>query len=245
MARTPITYAPLSMWPAGRPYTEPGLREPARFQGGGKYQADPLQPGQGTRWVAGKRTPLSRTLEDLDRELTAVSAKDVVVQLDAANKDDFRRELRRDGQVRDDARMKSPAVVVSFLRGADKRPLVFACDFFQRWQDNLRAIALGLESLRRLERYHIAQTGDQYRGWMALPASTMPALSTEQAAGVLARRAPWSAEEIVGDSEIAKRAYRAAAGRTHPDAGGNGTVSDFNLVQEAKRILEAHFGGSL
>lgn len=242
MPRTPITYAPLSMWPAGRPYTAPGLREDAKFVASGKYETDPARPDT-KRWASGKRTTLARTLEDLDRELTAIGAKDVVVQLDAANKEDFRRELRRDGQVRDDARMKSPAIVVSFLRGADKRPLVFACDFFQRWQDNLRAIALGLESLRRLERYHIAQTGDQYRGWQALPASTTPALSTEQAAGVLARRAPWTAEQIAGDSEIAKRAVRAAQGQTHPDAGGS--TSDFQLVQEAKRVLETHFGGTL
>jgi hypothetical protein len=33
------------------------------------------------------------------------------------------------------------------------------------WQDNLRAVALGLEALRRVERYGIAQRGEQYAGW--------------------------------------------------------------------------------
>lgn len=244
MARTPITFAPLSQWPAGRAFTPAADREDAKFVASGKVEPDPTRPGQ-NRFVSGKRTTLTRTLEDLDRELSSIAARDVVVQIDAANKEDFRRELRRDGQVREDARTRSPAIVVSFLRGRNATPLVFACDFFKRWQDNLRAIALGLESLRRLERYHIAQTGDQYRGWQALPASTTPALSPEQAAAVLARRSDftWSDAQVFSDRNTARDAYRRAAAKTHPDGGG--LTMDFQLVQEAKRVLEAHFGGPL
>lgn len=43
--------------------------------------------------------------------------------------------------------------------------------------------------------------------------------------------------------ELAREAYRQAAYAAHPDRGGS--TEDFQLVQEAKRVLEAHFGASL
>jgi hypothetical protein len=46
----------------------------------------------------------------------------------------------------------------------------FAVDMFPSWQDNLRAIALGLEALRKVERYGIANRGEQYAGWAQLTA---------------------------------------------------------------------------
>jgi hypothetical protein len=225
-----VRFVPLSQWPASRPRAS--YHEDAKFQKASGY-------GQT------QRTPLSRTLNDLDRELSQIGARDVIVQIDAANKEEFHRQLRLDGIIRDDTRVRSPAVIVSFLRGTNKNPLVFACDHFSRWHDNLRAIALGLESLRRLERYHIAQAGDQYRGWLALPASTMTttALSTNGAADALARRSQMAAESILRDASSARTAYRMAIAKAHPDAGG--TAEDFQLVQEAKRVLEGHFGATL
>jgi hypothetical protein len=38
------------------------------------------------------------------------------------------------------------------------------------WQHNVRAIALGLEALRKVDRYGITRRGEQYAGWKALPA---------------------------------------------------------------------------
>ncbi len=224
-----VRFVPLSQWPAGRPRA--AYHVEAKFQRSGSYGVT-------------RRTPLSQTLNDLDREFDQISAREVIVQIDVANQGEFRSQLRQDGIIREDTRTRSPAIVVSFLRDGNKIPLVFACDHFSRWHDNLRAIALGLESLRRLERYHIAQTGDQYRGWQALPSSTTTALSTNQAAEVLARRAQiFSAEDIKGSSSKARDAYRIAAAKTHPDAGG--ATADFQLVQEAKRVLEGFFGASL
>jgi hypothetical protein len=153
------------------------------------------------------------------------------------------RQLRNDGGIRSDASAASPPVVLTFTR--KKVPYVFACDHFQRWQDNLRAIALGLDGLRRLERYHIGQSGDQYRGWQALPASTTAAFTTEQAAACLARLSGngATAADIAGNVERARHAYRRAAANTHPD--NNGSTGNFQLVQEAKRVLQAHHGATL
>jgi hypothetical protein len=46
----------------------------------------------------------------------------------------------------------------------------FAVDKFATWQDNLRAIALGLEALRKVDRYGITKNSEQYTGWKQLEA---------------------------------------------------------------------------
>lgn len=222
-----VTFRPLTHWPQGRQRTEPYSHEDAKFRNTGR------RDGLGN-YVASERTPLSQTLRELSRELDMIGVAACVVQVDVAAE----KELRR-SEIRN---VRSPAVVVSFTRG--KAPLTFAADYFKRWEDNLRAIVLGLEGLRRLERYHIAQAGDQYRGWQALPATTTTALSTEAAAQVLAKRSDgFAADDILGVRDAARDAYRSAASRAHPDRGGS--THDFQLVQEAKRVLEAHFGATL
>lgn len=230
-----VTWRPLTQWPAGRERTATFSREEAKFRSAGRAAQDAYG---NSRWESGKRISLSQTLEDLDRELWHLGASDVVVQVDLVGGE---RAIRQDGQIRADARAASPAVVLTFKRRGV--PHVIATDHFTRWEDNLRAIAKGLEALRLMERYHITQAGEQYRGWQALPASTTTALSTEQAADVLATRTHVRREDIINDREHARRAYQVAANRAHPDAGGS--TSDFQLVQEAKRVLEAHHGGTL
>ena len=46
--------------------------------------------------------------------------------------------------------------------------LVYDTDEFPHWHDNLRGIALGLEALRKVERYGIAKRGQQYAGFAEL-----------------------------------------------------------------------------
>jgi hypothetical protein len=231
-----VTFRPLTQWPAGRAKTPDGEREHAKFKAPGRYENSGT-PAQ--RYVGPKAMPVERTYEDLDRELWQIGAEDVVVQVDMpAN------SFLKDGSgPRSDRLAYSPAVVLTFKR--DGRQHTFACDRFERWQDNLRGIALGLEGLRRLERYGIVQAGEQYRGWQALPASTTPALSTVQAAKAIDRLSynlgNWAA--ILAHAHHARDAIRAARSKTHPDAGG--TSADFTLVQEAARVLGAHHGVSL
>lgn len=216
MNKVIISYRPLTQWPAGRPRTPNDERRRSTF-----------------------RAAVSATFDELDRELWTIGVTEAVVQVDITSE----RDLRHDGQIRSDARVKSPAVVLSFAR--DTTPLIFAGDYFTEWDDNLRAIALGLEGLRRLERYHIGQSGDQYRGWQALPSVTTPAFNLEQAAALLERlsAAGISAADIATNVAAARHAYRRAAANTHPDGGGS--TGNFQLVQEAKRVLQAHHGATL
>lgn len=92
------------------------------------------------------------------------------------------------------------------------------------WQANARAIALGLNALRAVDRYGITRTGEQYRGWAQIEAAPGP-ITTIEAALVLARAAGdgHTAERILADPQALASAYRAAARNTHPDHGGDRT----------------------
>jgi D-serine deaminase-like pyridoxal phosphate-dependent protein len=143
--------------------------------------------------------------------------------------------------LRADAR-PGPAVILTFL-DRDNQRQAYPCDRFGWWQDNLYAIAIVLEDLRRAERYGV-QSSLIRAGFKALPASTAPALSTEAAADVLAKRSTFDRKGILDFWSVAQPAYRRPRQRRIPTI-RPGSTSDFQLVQEAKRVLEAHHGGSL
>ncbi len=153
-------------------------------------------------------------------------------------------DLRQDGQLRADAR-PGPAVIVSFL-DRDGHRQAYPCDTFAWWQDNLYAIAIVLEDLRRAERYGV-QSALLRAGFKALPAAgaTVPTLSTNQAATLIARLvgsadASARAGEILANPSNAEFCLRLAKAKTHPDAGGRN--EDWTLLQEAERIVRAHHG---
>lgn len=196
-------------------------------------------------------TGWSDTLEVLDRELWFLDAEHVVIEVDVAE-----RGIRVDGQLRADAKAVSPAVRLAF----DSRfgPLQYATDRFirpswrrngmqQDWQHNLRAIALGLEALRKVDRYGITRRGEQYAGWKALPpaggdAIAMPAAMTvDEAARVLVDLAdglPGDVGNVVHQAGVRRELYRRAAAATHPDRGGARTA--WNRLQQARTVLEQH-----
>jgi hypothetical protein len=189
---------------------------------------------------------LTATLEVLQRELRALGARNPVLEV-AIPADQF----RIDGRPRANARETHPGVVLS-LPTTDVGPLRYATDTFDRWQDNLRAIALGLEALRRVDRYGITKRGEQYAGFKALPsgATAMPAggLTVEEAARVLSDLAAGpgpnglavSPDKLVTSPAMRRLAYHAAATRHHPDRGGARQMWD--RLEQAKRVLDEHGG---
>ena len=110
-------------------------------------------------------TPYGQTLDLLDRELYHLGAKDV--WLEVAIQPEF---FRKDGRPRASARADHPGVVISFRSFTLDKDLRYSTDRFLHWHDNLRAIALGLEALRKVERYGIANRGEQYAGWTQIGA---------------------------------------------------------------------------
>lgn len=209
------------------------------------YTTRPLTPEARTRLAGGPTMQRSQfdstwsaTLQLLDRELRHLGVRhEFVMQVDCAESD-----LRLDGQLRANARLASPAVAIA-VETKRAGSLLFVCGRFDDWRDNVRAIALGLESLRRVERYGIVQSNEQYRGWQALPPGTpMPAaqMTIDEAARVLAAEGPATASELLAARGAALRVmvgacFRESARRVHPDVGGD--PADFKRLTEARDLM--------
>lgn len=211
------------------------------------YDIRPIDtwPGEPTPAGERRRSPFgasrSVTLDQLDRELHYLGAKDVSLLMAVADAD-----IRLDGQLRANARPTHPGVVLAF--DSTHGPLKYAVDTFADAWANLRAIALGLEALRKVDRYGVTKRGEQYTGWKQLPSGTqMPAAMTlEEAATFVARNSEdvmpegweYHATRIIEDADEFAQRVRQAARRLHPDMGGD--TADFQRLQDAKLLLEAH-----
>lgn len=199
-------------------------------------------PGELTASYKRVRAPfsasLAKTLRDLDREIAQLRCTHAVMEV-AIPPDD----LRLDGRPRASARAHHPGVVLS-LPKTSVGPLRYATDVFTTWQDNLRAIALGMDALRRVDRYGITRKGEQYAGFKALPsgsgAPSEGGMTRDEAAQLLAAAASWGtwtykAADVLRDPAKRVEAYRMAARKAHPDVGGNRLFWD--TVDLANRTL--------
>ncbi|EUA69741.1 molecular chaperone DnaJ [Mycobacteroides abscessus] len=172
--------------------------------------------------------PLRTTLEELDRELSFLGSdgSNAPSVLEVALRE---RDFRLDGLPRADARVQHPGVILHIESRIG--PLSYPAAKFNTWQDNLRAITLGLNGLRRLDRYGITPGSEQYTGWKQLPSAGQ--------SGVVATAD--DAEQIIrlaaGDQDSAlDKAYRAARGNSHPDR-NNGDRAGWDLVEAAGDVL--------
>lgn len=157
-----------------------------------------------------------QTVTLLERELAHLDARNAIFQIAVGERD-----LRLDGMPRANARPDHPGVILAF--DSKHGPIKFAVDTYTSWEDNVRAIALAMEALRKVDRYGVTKRGEQYTGWKALPASTDPADSLqtrEQAQSYLD-------EHYGGD-------LRRALMETHPDRGGD--PAEFRRVMRAKEL---------
>jgi hypothetical protein len=142
--------------------------------------------------------------DELLRELRLLGARDVVISTNVP--------LRGDGLPYSNHRNPDDPGVAVYFTARDGRPMAFACDRWQKAEDNLRAVQKTIEALRGISRWG---TGDMraavFTGFAALPAPTPPT--------------PWW--EVLGVSaheptELVTKAYRRALMHAHPDHGGSG-----------------------
>lgn len=171
----------------------------------------------------------TETCDLLNREVRHLGANTYVLMLDVTESD-----IRQDGAVRATARPSAPAAAVA-VESRTKGSLLFTCGRFNHWQDNVRAIALGLEALRKVDRYGITESDEQYRGWQALPPGTpMPAakMTVEDAARFIV-----SVSDGDPNTESYDSMYRRAAMKLHPDHGGN--AADFDRLTEARSLVRS------
>lgn len=213
------------MWPSGmyvKPIVAwPGDRTPDHLRQRSRF---------GSAW--------SSTMSLLSRELDQVSAKDRILQVDIPESD-----FRLDGFPRANARQNSPAIIITF--DAFHTTLSYPCDTFGSWQDNVRAVALALEALRKVDRYGVTKRGEQYQGFKALPPGSIAigsSLTFNQAARVLVRLAgldEWDEgllRKVRNQAEVRREVYLKASARHHPDRGGESP--DMVQVNEAVKVLD-------
>jgi hypothetical protein len=226
---TALTYRARPAW------TDPETRDRKRYpfmRPGSNYTRTPM--------------PLSESEDLLLREAAALGARTVVIEVIAPE-----RAFRLDGLMRADARIDHPGVVVTL----DTRhgPVRMATDAMHRWQDNVRAIALSLEALRKVDRYGVTRRGEQYTGWKQIGSgATMrpePEMTVDDAARLL-HTLDWQsappaepfelldANLLLEDPVILTAVWRHLAKRHHPDVGGDRATWD--RIEQAKRILDQH-----
>jgi len=181
-------------------------------------------PASGETWSPFE-AKLSATISLLARELEMLDAKTIVLQVGYRERD-----IRLDGMPRANAKMEHNAVALSFE--SKWGPLRYETNEFvargwratNGWESNLRAIALAMEALRKVDRYGVSKRGEQYTGWRQIPQTTDPIQRMTVAEAEAYLRDEWG-----GDVTAAIRA-------THPDAGGD--PDDFRKVQRARELLK-------
>ena len=219
----------MAEWPSNMK-TGPIREWPGQLTPAAARKRSPFTTAIPGRTFARQSVPLSQTLALLERELRMIGGRDVEL-LVAITPDQF----RLDGQPRAQAKAEHPGVILS-LQSRHGR-LSYPCDRFTTWQDNLRAVALALEALRKVDRYGVTAHGEQYRGFLALEGAREagPAVSTVEGARAFLEQlvaphsvVPMSDHTLLWTVNRAKRL-------THPDAGGK--AATFDAVMRAEATL--------
>ena len=188
-------------WPAGRPRTDRYRRERSNFE-----------------------TTFARARDDIIREVELLTGRKhnsygsdpVILSSNVA--------LRRDGlPLAGQRQPDDPGVAVYFTYS--KQAMSFACDRWNKVEDNMRAIAKTIDALRGIARWG---TGDMlkaaFTGFAALPAPNAER-SWREVLG-------FSADERVTSEDLLQR-YRRLRSDHHPDRGGS--AARFDEVEQAYR----------
>jgi hypothetical protein len=186
------------------------------------------------------------TLNLLAFELDKLSARTVTLRTMHSPQD-----VRLDGKLRGDSKNPDhPGVILTFEKfegwneeGQQSQyvEMKFPCDTFGYWKDNVRAVALALEALRKIDRYGV-RSGSQYAGFKALPPGDFAAvMSPELAADFIAKAAgmgnvPAIATSIIQNVAFGESVYKTAAKTLHPDKGGD--AEEFKKLESAWRLVK-------
>jgi len=189
----------------------------------------PYPPRTRPRKRAPFRAVWSSTRAILQKELAHLQARNVVIQCDADAS-----AFRLDGMLRADAKLRSPRIILSF--DSSHGPLSYPCETFDLWQANVRAIALGLNALRMVDRYGVTRRGEQYAGFKSLPGPNCeagPGMTDDDALELLR----FYVGGFLPKYPYLGNAIRKAQRKTHPDTGG--TAEAFKQIQCAVDALRA------
>lgn len=172
---------------------------------------------------------LTKTLHLLRREGDHLGTERVVVEVDGP--------VRQDGMP---AVLKLRSPVIRVFIDSRHGPLRYDVGTYNRWEDNLRGVALALEALRAVDRYGVTAHGEQYAGWKALPPGQVALGSGSNMSEEVARKviAEELGEELPEHASqmLTEMLVRKAKSQAHPDR-HNGDRSRWNAVEEAGRVL--------
>ncbi len=157
------------------------------------------------------KTTLGRAIDNVQREVMLLGGINLVISSN--------QPLNRDGTP--SARrtyIGDEGVAVYF--GLNKKPMCFACDRWDKIEDNMQAIAKTIEALRGIERWGSGSMVEQaFTGFVALPAP-------EQSWQVLGVSSHATREEI-------EDAHSRLAMKHHPDRGGDtNTMARINAARD-------------
>jgi len=162
------------------------------------------------------KTTLGRAIADVSGEVRRLGGSSLVISSNL--------ELRRDGLPYADSRVPAdPAVAVYFT--LKKKPMCFACDRWNRVEENMRAIALTIGALRGIERWGSGSMLEQaFSGFAALPAPEQP----------------WQVLGVKHDSSRAEieTAYKRLASENHPDRPAGDAEKMARINRARDQLLE-------
>jgi hypothetical protein len=196
-----------------------------------RYTVKPLDDREGFK---GQHRPSpfesswSSTRDLLARELRQLRARNVILEIDV-----LPGHIRLDGELKANARVSSPAVRLHF--DTDDGHVTFPADRFASWHDNVRAIALAMEALRKIERYGVGRGDEQYSGFLQLEAGqgiALGGMTRDDAINLLDEYA----DRDWGLTEDGPRIYRLARAGAHPDRNG-GNRAAWDQVEQAAKVL--------
>lgn len=178
----------------------------------------------GQTWRSIGRLSVYEAYKRLSLELERLGARDVVLSTNL--------ELRNDGQPRSNQPEPRDTGAACYFKH-DGRPLVLACDKWDRVADNIAAIAKHIDAMRGMDRWGVGSLARAFTGYTALP----PASPSNR---------PW--REVIGTQDagpkaeqltLAETAYRRMAREHHPDNGGSHErMAELNAaIEEARREL--------
>lgn len=204
-------------WPHGRPRTPANARRRATFN----------QKVYNGRFHETRDITIKVALERLDFELDQLDALDVVLSTNV--------ELRLDGRPRStDRDPADPGAALWFTLNG--KPIVLACDRWDRVADNICAIAKHIEAMRGMERWGVGNLAMAFTGYEALP--------HHPDAGAAPADAWWIVLDVDRAASLAEidSAWRAKMRTAHPDQGGNPEhAKRLNAARDAARKERTYY----
>lgn len=192
------------------------------------------------------RQTYSNTKKLLAYELEKANAIESSIRLEMFI---HKNQVRADGNLRADAKPFKQGVILRFTRIKKRLKLrdcsiktitedvSLPCDSFDDWQDNLRAIALSMEALRKVERFGVFKYGDMISR-LALPSPSGDLPTTDKALAFVSEHSGYTLNDL-RSPDILKLAIRAVKMKFHQDNQKTGSIELWNLTTDYEKHLQS------